>query len=359
VKALVTGASGFIGRRLVEALRQSGDSVHTLVRSTHGRGCQETPGVTHFIGDVTAPESLTEAAKGCDVGFHCVHGGTNLAEAARINVRGTLNVLMAARNARVGRVVHLSTWRVHGRRLPSLVHEALPLVTRGDWYDVSKAEAERAAIEFAARHGIELVVLRPTLVYGPGSGPWVEALVDRLKYEQLCLIGGGTGVANVVSVDDLVEAMQLAAQKPGAAGQAFLISGASPPPLWRDYIDALCSLLGRELPSSVPGWAARTLAAAYQWRYRFTRRPPRLTAVDVGLFWEHCVVQIEKAETLLGYAPRVDLAMGMRAVGEFLEAEGRVGTYEKTIALADQARAAQRLHLGPQGHAARSAQQQV
>jgi nucleoside-diphosphate-sugar epimerase len=342
MRAFVTGATGFVGSRLLTALRANGDAVRALARPGRAPAAGHSR-VTWVSGDVAAPESLRDGAWGCDVAFHCAHGGDDAASSHRMNVEGTLHVLEAARAAGVRRVVHVSTWRVHGRRLPAYVHEELPLVPTGIPYDVSKAEAERAASAFARRNDIELVILRPTLVYGPGSQPWVNELVDRLKYERLLLIDGGAAPANVVHVDDLVQAMLRAAGTPGAAGHAFLISG--PPVSWRDYLGALSTLLGRSLPPSVSSRTARVRAEAQQWRFRFTRRPQRLLRGDLGLFGERSSVQTEKARALLGWQPAVDLEHGMAAVGERLRAEGRIGLASEVPSSTFACRAPRRLEL--------------
>jgi nucleoside-diphosphate-sugar epimerase len=241
-----------------------------------------------------------------------------------VNVGGTRNVLEAARRAGVRRVVHLSSWRVHGRRLPDRVEESLPLVDRGNPYDVSKACAEREAFAFASRHGLELVALRPTIVYGPGCGPWVDALVERLKYERLRLIGGGRGLANVVFVDDVVAAILCALRSRAGAGEAFLVSAARPC-TWREYLEPLCAALRKPLPSSIPDWAAPGVAGLAHWHFRFTRRPPAIVRGDPGLFSERAAVCIDRARQRLGFSPRFDLADGMAVVVRDLQARGLVG----------------------------------
>lgn len=319
MRVLVTGAGGFVGRRLVAALAEQGASVRSFVRRPLAGAMGEIA-----IGDVTAPETLAAATAGCEVVVHCAHGGGDAAECHRINALGTAHVLAAAAAAGVRRVVHLSTWRVHGRRLPADVHEDLPVVSRGNPYDVSKARAEALAFDCARRRGVELVVLRPTIVYGPSCGPWVETLVERMKYERLRLIDGGRCPANVVHVDDLVAAIQQAMTVAAAAGDAYLISGA-PVPTWREYLRPLCAALGKPLPPSLPRWAARALAPAAPWHYRFTRRWPALLPADLGLFVDRCTVRIDKARRRLGYEPRLDLAAGMAGVVAQLRADGWVG----------------------------------
>src|SRR4030095_9167189 len=153
------------------------------------------------------------AVAGCDVVFHCAWGGESLADARRINVEGTRHLLEAAAKAGVRRLIHRSTMAVHGDALPSELTEAAPLVTRGDAYGVSKAEGEQLARELGGQRGIEGGVLRSTRGYGPGGVRRVE---------------GGPAPPTLVVVEDLVDAMWAAAEAPGAAGAACLVSGAHP-----------------------------------------------------------------------------------------------------------------------------------
>src|SRR5262245_8250878 len=183
MQVLVTGASGFIGSRLVERLGGMGMRVRALVR----RGVLSRPEqqCERIRGDVTVLETLYSAVQGCEVIFHCAWGGHSLAEARRINVLGTRNVFTAAAAAGVRRVVHLSSMAVHGHRLPALLTEEYPLQFQGDAYAVSKAEGERVALELGAVYGVQVVVLRPTLVYGPQSPIWLLGYFERVKHEQL------------------------------------------------------------------------------------------------------------------------------------------------------------------------------
>lgn len=319
MNALVTGATGFVGARLVAALRERGDGVRAFARSL-----RPAPGDgTHSIpGDVLDGPALAAAAAGVDVVFHCAHGGDAPGDAHRVNVAGTVNVVRAAAASGVPRVVLLSTWRVHGRPLAGDVDEERPLVTRGLPYDVSKADAERAVRQLRAEPGMpEVVTLRPTLVWGPRSEPWLRTPLARIRQGRLRLVGGGTGLANLVHVDDLVRAMLMAADRPGLAGQAFLVSGDAPVP-WHDYLLPLARLARRRPPASVPPRLARLVAWTELWRLRATGRPPALTAADVDLFWEHAWARIDKARALLGWAPQVDVATGLRAAAAALAAEG-------------------------------------
>jgi nucleoside-diphosphate-sugar epimerase len=333
-RAFVTGGNGFIGSHLIARLLDFVTDVRALVRcglATHqhfqsGSGMKEGAArLERFRGDVRDLSSLERAVEGCDIVFHCAYGGASLPEARRINVEGTQNVVEAASRAGVRRVVHLSSMAVHGYRLPEVLTEECPLVSKADAYAVSKAEGEKAAFETGARLGVEIVALRPTLVYGPGSPWWLMSYFERTKNEQIALIDGGTALANLVWVGDLVDAMLVAWKLPAAAGEAFLISG--PHPItWRDYIGHFARMCDKPMPPSVPRWRA-VLAAPWLRAYcALTRRSRRLAGMDFMLMSQHTTVSIEKARRVLGYVPAFCIGEGMRTCEAWLRRHGHLPT---------------------------------
>jgi nucleoside-diphosphate-sugar epimerase len=309
---------------MVRRLATLGVGVRALLR--HGllapRDGKESIGIERVRGDVTDADALLRAAAGCDLVFHCAWGGTTLAEARRINVDGTRAVIEAAAAAGARRVVHLSTMAVHGQQLPPVLTEEAPLRLLGDVYGVSKAEGELEAFARGRALGVEVVALRPTLVYGPGAPLWVLGYFERVKTEQVALIDGGRGLANLVYVEDLVDAMWSAATAP-ASGEAFLISGASPI-TWREYLAYFADMCGKPLPPSVSAWRARLEMQWLRVYGTLAQRPRRLQGMDVALMTQQTAVSIDKARRLLGYTPRVDLAEGMRRCEHWLHQEGHL-----------------------------------
>lgn len=312
----ITGASGFIGWRLVSHLRALGRPVRVLLRDGskappfHALGCQVVR------GDITVPESLPAAVAGCESIVHLARGGSELEDSRRVNVKGTLDLLAAARDGGVRRVVYLSTVVAHGRRWPAVLTEEFPLCTAGDPYGVTKAESERAGAEFARQAGLDLRIVRPTIVYGPGS-PRVISDYERVRYERVTLIDGGRGLLNLVFIDDLIDGIGLVESSPAAAGEAFLLSGAAPVTV-RDYLGQLARLAGKPPPRAIGRAAARAYAFGSRWHYRLTREARRLADEDFELMGHHEAVSIAKAERLLGYAPRFSLEDGMRRTGSWL-----------------------------------------
>lgn len=321
-RALVTGAGGFVGRRVVARALGAGVSVRALLRRGLV-GLEPREGFEPVRGDVTDPGSLGAAVAGCDVIFHCAWGGDSLEEARRINVQGALRLLEAAQRAGVRRVVHLSTMAVHGDRLPAVLTEEQPMDLHGDAYGVSKGEGELAALAFGRAHGIEVVALRPTLVYGPGAPFWLVGYFERIKREQIVLIDGGRGLANLLFVEDLVDAMFAAAERPAVGGEAFLVSGPAAVP-WHVYLGHFARMCGKPLPASVALWRARLEMQFLRVYGVLTQRPRRLQGMDVRLMSQYTEVSIARAERALGWRPATSLDEGMRICEAWLRREGHL-----------------------------------
>jgi nucleoside-diphosphate-sugar epimerase len=244
-RVLVTGATGFIGGRLIECLARAGvRDIRALVRGyTNAARIARFP-IDMRAGDVVSAADVQQAAAGCDVIFHCAYGTAKDPEDQRqVNVDGTRNVLDAALASKVGRVVHLSTMMVYGATPDGDLDETAPRRPIGFPYADQKLEAEEMALRYAREKGAPVTILQPTVVYGPGAPAWTVSVIRQLKNERTLLLNHGEGLCNPVYVDDLVQAMLLAAVKPEAVGQVFLISG-SQAVTWRDYYQRYAAMTG-------------------------------------------------------------------------------------------------------------------
>jgi len=367
-RVLVTGATGFIGGRLVERLIvEHGAEVRVLVRNLAAAARLARFPVTELRGDITSSPDLAVAIQGCDAVFHCAYGTSGSQKhRAYINREGTRRVLEASRAANVGRIVYLSTLMVYGQTTDGDLDETAPRRRFGNAYSDSKLEAEQIALT----SGLPVAVLQPTAVYGPYGGVWTESVIRALKAGRQILINGGDGLGNAVYVDDLVSAMLLAAVQDAAVGEAFLISGEEPV-TWRELYGRFERMLGME-QRTVDMTEAEALAFWRQWkraqphavgealrilkseqpiRERIERtregvwlremastvlpesvqqrikarlgsggRPSRaaaelpihpLTPEMIGFFRPRTRVRIDKAKRLLGYRPAFDFETGM------------------------------------------------
>jgi nucleoside-diphosphate-sugar epimerase len=367
-RVLVTGATGFIGGRLVERLIvEHGAEVRVLVRNLAAAARLARFPVTVLRGDITSSPDLAVAIQGCDAVFHCAYGTSGSQKhRAYINREGTRRVLEASRAASVGRIVYLSTLMVYGQTTDGDLDETAPRRRFGNAYSDSKLEAEQIALT----SGLPVAVLQPTAVYGPYGGVWTESVIRALRAGRQILVNGGDGLGNAVYVDDLVSAMLLAAVQDAAVGEAFLISGEEPV-TWRELYGRFERMLGMERrtvdmteaealafwrrwkraqPHAV-GEALRILKSEQPIRERIERtregvwlremastvlpekvqqrikaglgsggRPSRaaaelpihpLSPEMIGFFRPRTRVRIDKAKRLLGYRPAFDFETGM------------------------------------------------
>ncbi|MEJ7576971.1 MAG: NAD-dependent epimerase/dehydratase family protein [Pyrinomonadaceae bacterium] len=243
-RVLVVGGTGFVGSRLVERLMmETKAEVRVLVRN-YGNAVRIARFPIEMVrGSITEPADVERAAEGCDVIFHCAYGNTGGGDEQRkVTVDGTANVMAAAQKASAERVVYLSTVSVYGRAPDGDLDESATRRYSGGGYADTKLDAEKIAMNYAKR-GLPVVTLQPTIIYGPFGPLWTIGILERLKAGGITVIEGGAGLCNIVYVDDVVNAMLLAATKPEAAGEDFLISGEQPV-TWREFYEAFEKMLG-------------------------------------------------------------------------------------------------------------------
>ena len=226
MRALVTGATGKVGNAVARALAARGDEVRVLVRDP-ARAAGVVPPATEAVqGDVTDPASLRPAVEGCDLVFNAMgmpeQWVPDEGVFEQVNARGTENVVRAAREAGVRRVVHTSTIDVfHADQGGRFDESDLADYPKGTAYERSKQHAEELAL--AARGDMELVIVNPAAVYGPGPGEMsVEALLLKpvVKKRLPALTPGGFGV---VFSEGLARGQLLAAER-GRDGERYILS---------------------------------------------------------------------------------------------------------------------------------------
>ena len=245
-RVLITGGTGFIGGRLVERLMlEHQANVRVLVRNfARATRIARFP-IEMVHGDITSPGDVERAVDGCDLVFHCAALGSRGSREVRhrANVEGTRNVLEAALQAGVDRVVHLSSLTVYGNPPDGDLDETAPRRYSSNIYSDTKLDGEKVAFEYARDHGLPVAILQPTIVYGPYGAYWTVYTLRRLKTERVILVNGGDGFCNPVYIDDVINAMLLAAVRDEAIGEAFLISGEEPV-TWRDFFERYARMIG-------------------------------------------------------------------------------------------------------------------
>ena len=247
MEALVTGGTGFIGSHVVDRLLAHGHRVRLYSRRTELPESLAGKGVSLVPGDLRKPGSLQDAMNGVDVFYHIGEIRNTSLRAAQQNVRFVEHAIDHLARSAVKRFVFISSIGVAG--IPSRTpadEETAPKVTLKDHYTRYKEQCE----ELLAEHitGVEYAVVRPGVVYGPGSrylGSLLAA-IDRLGSIGIPFIGKGDNIAPLVHVRDLAQAVYLAGIEKDAAGQVFnLTDGLSHS--WSDFFNAIARALNKKL----------------------------------------------------------------------------------------------------------------
>jgi len=248
--AFVTGGTGFIGGRLIEVLASQYDmKVRALVRNSNsGAGAYRAAGsgVEFFQGDITNEAAMTLALKGCDFVFHCAFGGSGDVKAdRRITVDGTAALARAASANGVRHFVNLSTMVVFGET-PSEVDERFVPAKMWNWdYPRDKLAAERVLLAENTRSRLPVTTLRLGSIYGPWGPAFTNYPIQCLTTGRVVLVDEGRGVSNAAYIDDVIQAMILAARREGDQPDTFIIRGPDRV-TWREFYDAYEAMLGTD-----------------------------------------------------------------------------------------------------------------
>lgn len=315
---LVTGAAGFIGRHLVARLVAGKTPVRALVLpGEHIRGV-DAADLTLVEGDVADGATVEAAVDGCQTVIHLaavVADWGARVDHLRVTVGGTHNVLVSA--ARHGsRAVIVSSLVVYGDALArDVCDEEHPMGRPMGVYGDAKQEQERVAWRFIGEGRGPVTIVRPTNVYGPGSGPWVGESARALRRGLPVLIGGGDLDAALCHVENLVDLLLRAAASPSAVGRAYNAADGSGV-TWRRYFTDLARLLGAPPPRAMPRGLARLCATAVEavWSLARIRGRPPLTHEALNLVGSNLRVPIDRARRELGYEPGVSYETGMAAL---------------------------------------------
>ncbi len=306
---LVTGGTGFIGRRLVALLTARGHSVHVLSRDPSKKELFSSPQVRFFTGDITDTSSLARAMAACDGVYHLAAYAKGWAPDERpyhdYNVTATEHVLRLARETGVQRVLFCSTAGVINPSSGTPADEATPrTVPFFTAYERSKDEAEQRVREYVAG-GRDAVIVNPSRVFGPG--PLVESnsvtkIIDLFRRGKWHIIpGNGRSYGNYVYVDDVAEGMILAMER-GRTGERYLLGGDNL--TYLDLFAALRRATGRKpLLVPLPLVLMLFLSRLMMTGYHLFRLRPLITPDWVKRYMYDWKLSTAKAREELGYRP--------------------------------------------------------
>ncbi|MHB8837247.1 MAG: NAD-dependent epimerase/dehydratase family protein [Candidatus Methylomirabilia bacterium] len=315
---LVTGGTGYFGARLVQALRARGERVRVLARPGADTTRLAALGVGIVRGDVTVPATLAAAFEGTSVVIHAAGKVSDWGprqEFFRVNAQGTANVVAACRAAGVRRLVHLGSLTVLGLpRGGGVVDETTaPAAAPGDAYTASRLSGERVVRAAHGEGGLETVVVRCGLIWGPGEPLILPRILALLRRGRMVRPGGGFNHLGLAYVDNLVHGVILAATVPAAAGGLYHVTDGEDVTC-REVLDAIAAALGVPPPRrSVPFRLVYAIAALLEWAAKAVRSasPPPLTRYGARLVACDCRYDIGRARRELGYRPPVSFREGV------------------------------------------------
>ncbi|MFM9330583.1 NAD-dependent epimerase/dehydratase family protein [Paenibacillus mesotrionivorans] len=330
-KALVTGATGFLGRHVCLRLQAMGWEVAGMGRNRWAGSELEALGIRFIHADLRDREQAELACWGQDAVFHC--GALSspwgpYRDFQAVNVDGTAHITAGCLKHGVGRLVHISTPSIyfngHEERLGVKEDAALPSKPVNA-YAATKLKAEQV-VRQAFREGLAGLILRPRAIFGPGDTALLPRLMRANDTSGIPLFRNGQVLLDLTYVDNVVDAMLLGWQAPEEAlGQAYNITNGEPA-LLKDVLMELFTMLGMPLRTKkLPYPVAYGAAALLEWSHTLlpVLGEPTFTRYSVSVLAQSQTLDISRAHKLLGYTPQVSLHEGLRRFAEWwIETEG-------------------------------------
>ncbi len=328
MNCLITGATGFIGPYLVRRLISQGHRCRCLVRGTDNRNIHQGPGIELVQGDITEVNSLRGIADGIDSIFHLATLGhmnnfTVTEEMfTKVNLYGTQNIMREAIKSGVKRVVHCSSVAAMG------ICSDMPATEESvckphHAYGRSKLKAEKQVIRMVKEENLPAVIVRFSMVYGPGDPRDMLKLTRLAKKGMFPRIGVRPKLTPLIHVDDAVTGLMLASEK-GRKGEIYLITNNESIP-FDDIRKILQETLGvKRIPLYVPEWAALFMAALCEKIFPLIGKATPVTRKNIESTIADRVFSIEKAQRDLGFKPEKDPVKGIKETVEWYMKQGWV-----------------------------------
>jgi dihydroflavonol-4-reductase len=307
---LVTGATGFVGAAVLRCLAEAGHNVRALVRPTSNRLNLSGVDCQIVTGDLTEPESLKRAVRNCEAVFHVAADYRiwvpDREKMNRVNVQGTIDLILAAAAAGVSRIVYTSsvaTLRLRDDGLPADEESQAELSDMIGAYKQSKFLAEREVKRLVADAGIPVIIVQPTAPFGPGDvkpTPTGQFVVEAGAGRMPAYVNTGL---NVVHVDDVADGHLLAYEK-GAIGESYILGGENRTLQW--ILETVAELTGQRPPRiRLPHWFLTPIAYVWEGVTRIRGSgEPMMTVDSVRMSRKLMYFSTEKARRELGYSPR-------------------------------------------------------
>ncbi|MDA8903598.1 NAD(P)-dependent oxidoreductase [Porticoccaceae bacterium] len=305
-KVLITGANGFIGNQLMHHYKAQGIEVVGVDLCGNGEDIIQ--------GDIAQPETISQQLKDADVVIHTAALVSNSipdGDMWRVNVEATGNLVAAAEKYKVRRFVHISSVVAYGNSAQGELDETQPVHADGGSYVLTKLASEHAVLTATANSAMELVIIRPGDVYGPGSRPWVILPIEAINKGQFMLPAKGEGFFRPIYIDDLIRGIALAVSTKEARGEIFNLS-CEGYITTREFFSHHYSWMNKSGPLAVSTRLALIAATVATKIANLNGGVNEASTATVVQLCTKSWFSIAKAERILGWKPEMPFEEGMQ-----------------------------------------------
>ncbi len=320
MKVLVTGAAGFLGGHLVDMLLERGDDVRAMVRPVEdATRLKSLAGVEVVHGDLTGAQSLKSAVKDMQRVYNVAArtGPWGLEKDYNaVNVWGVADLITAAMDAGVQRIVHTSSITVYGHHLHGIVTEDHPFHAEDNPYSRTKIASEKLITDMVKERGAPVVIVRPAWIYGPRDTASFGRFVSLVDNGKGFIIGSGKNVVPVVYVRDMAQGLIKAGDAGNSAvGRAYTLAD-DRRVTQSEYLNMIADFLevphiARHYPYAAMFSAGRVAELLWQALGRRKSSPPPVSTYGITLLGGNQEFSIDRARRELGYEPQYDYIRGL------------------------------------------------
>lgn len=319
MNCFVTGATGFIGSNLLEALVRQGHYVRCFINTKGRKLPEQYSNVDVCVGDLRDKNTLVGILNGVDVVFHCAGllgaFDKRKKDYYELNVLGTENILTQSVASSVKKFIYISSAGVSGPTL-GFTGDEFSKCFPSNLYEHSKYMVEAKVVN----SGLDYVIIRPEFVYGPGDMHVLE-LFRHIQRRVFFMISGGRSLLQPTYISDVINAL-LASLRPDIRNQIYIIAG-------KEYVTVkkLVETIANEMDvdllcPNIPKWLAYVIAFPVEYLCRVFSRKPLVTRQRIKFSTQNRIYNITKAKQELGFAPEYSLKEGVRSTVSFYKKTG-------------------------------------
>ncbi len=319
--AAVTGASGLIGRHLVDLLLEQDLPIRILTRDPQKVEASWENKVEIWQGDITDPDSLAGFAAGASTIYHLAGVIFEPELLTSVNETGTKNLLEECARHPIKRFVHLSSVGVIGSSQEKIIDEEAACHPQND-YERSKLRGEQLVMQYAQEQNLPVTIMRPTIVFGPGRekekdsfASWMGAIQsERYRY-----IGQGQYMANYVFARDVAAACLHVTEREQAVGEIYIVND---PTLLRDFVQIAADLMDVPQPATIPLWIANSIAGVSALMGKLLKMSLPLTPARVKALTSETMYSDHKLRENLGFEPPTGVEQGLQQTIRWYQEQG-------------------------------------